>query len=173
MYPTCQAEYCRLAAKKLPLSCDVINIISYNARSINKKAAGITEFLNNHNCDVCLICESWVGDDFTSIVAEFSDYGYEVLQKGRKNKRSGGLCALYKNNLGMKKSDIKINPKTFEVMEVTIKGISSILRISTIYRTGKMSSSEFEDFMIELEDYLGACPKTREKHNLWRHEYSC
>ena len=142
-------------AKKLSLSYDVINIISYNARSVNKKVAGITEFLIAHRCDIYFICELWIDDDFTSIVSEFKDYGYEVLQEGRKHKRGGGLLALYKDDLTVDKSDIKTKFKTFEVLEVTVKGASSILRISTIYRTGIMSISDFQEFITELDDYLG------------------
>ena len=137
------------------MSHDYINIISYNARSVNKKAAGISEFLKEHNCDICLICESWVDDDYTSIVAEFKDYGFEVLQQGRKNKRGGGICALHKSNLDVKKCEIKLKLKTFEVLEITIKGASSILRVSTIYRTGTMSSADFEEFLSEVDDNLG------------------
>ena len=136
-------------------SDNFLNVMCYNSRSVNKKAAGISEFLIAQKCDVCLICESWIDDSFTSIIAEFNDYGYEVIQKGRKNKRGGGVFALHKNNIVVNKSDVKLSLKTFEVMEITIKGASSVLRISTIYRTGRMSTSVFEDFINELEDYLG------------------
>lgn len=146
------------------MSDDCINIISYNARSVNKKTAGITEFLNSHNCDICFICESWIDNDFTSIISEFNDFGYEVLLKGRKNKRGGGLCVLYKNDLDVKKCVIKMKLKTFEVMEVTIKGVSSILRVSTIYRTGIMSSDDFDDFLSELDGYLDSLVQKQGKN---------
>ena len=134
---------------------EFINIISYNAHSVNKKVAGISEFLNGRSCDVCFICESWMHDSYTSIVSEFNDYGFRVLNKTRKNKRGGGLCALYKSNLNVKMSDLKLKLKTFEVMETTIKSNSTLLRVSNIYRTGYMTNSDFSAFYDEMDDYLG------------------
>ena len=122
---------------------------------MNKKAAGIAEFLNDHSCDVCFICECWVDDSHTSIISEFNDYGLCVLKQMRKGKRGGGLCTLYRTNLDVKLCDVKLKLKTFEVMETTIKSSSSLIRVSNIYRTGKMTNSGFEDFTNELDDYLG------------------
>ena len=139
-----------MVTKKL-INSDFLKIMSYNARSVNKKVAGICEFLNDQHCDICFVCESWVDDSYTSIISEFEDYGFIALTEVRKGKRGGGLFTLYKTYLDVKKCNIKLKFKTFEVMETTIKSNSSLVRVSNVYRTGTMTNNDFTEFISELD----------------------
>ena len=76
-----------------------------------------------------------------------------VILQPRKGKRGGGVCALHKSYLDVKKSNVK-SYSSFEVLEVIIKGKDGILRVSTFYRTGKMSTLGRGIFISELDDYL-------------------
>ena len=127
--------------------------MTFNSRSLCNKTVGVTEFLNEHNCDVCLITEAWLKVKDTSTVAELKELGYNVTFQPRKGRRGGGVCVLFKKHIALKKCNIK-QYKTFEVLENTIKSQNDLLRISTLYRTGKMSTEGRKLFTNDLDDYL-------------------
>ena len=134
----------------------------FNARSLRNKTVGVTEFITENNCDACFITEAWLKLKDTSIVQEI-DMGYSIKFTPRKVKRGGGVCVLYKDVINIKKCNVTLY-ESFEVLEVTRNGKSDIIRVSTIYRTGKMSTEGRNNFINELDDYLQSlCLKKGEK----------
>ena len=127
--------------------------MTFNSRSLRNKTIGVTEFLTEHMCDTCCVTEAWLKMKDTSIIAEIKDLGYKVLFQPRKGKRGGGVCTLYKDDLDVKKCNVK-SYKSFELLEVIIKGENELLWVSTFYRTGKMSTKDRGVFIDELDDYL-------------------
>ena len=123
----------------------------YNAQSICNKTNGVIEFLHEKNCDVCCINESWLVETDKAKVAEIKDLGYNIKVQPRRG-RGGGICILYKPYIDIKKCNIK-KYSTFESLEVTVKGNGELLRISTIYRTGKMNLEMRELFFLQINEY--------------------
>ena len=127
--------------------------MTFNARSLRNKTIGVTEFLTEYNCDACFVTESWLKVTDTSIVEEIKDMGYALKFQPRKGKGGGGICTVYKPYLDITKCNVR-SYKSFEIMEVIIKGKSDIIRVSTFYRTGKMSKQDRSIFSGEFDDYL-------------------
>ena len=126
----------------------------FNARSLCNKTVGVTEFLKENKCDICFVTEAWIKMKDESVIAELLDLGYEIKFQPRKgSRRGGGVCVLYKPDLNVNKCNIK-SYKSFEVLQVTIKSLHSFIRVSTFYRTGKLSSNKRAVFINELDNYL-------------------
>ena len=126
----------------------------FNSRSLVKKVVGVIEFLQSNNCDICLITEAWIKATDTTTLSKINCLGYKVMLNPRKGRRGGGICALYKGNLEIKKCKHDTSYKSFELLEVVIQSRHSLLRISTFYRTGHMSVQDRADFVKELDDYF-------------------
>ena len=62
------------------------------------------------------------------------------------------VCVLHKSNIEVRKCNIK-KYTTFECLEITAKGKNEMLRISTIYRTGKMTAETRVMFLSEINEY--------------------
>lgn len=126
----------------------------FNARSLRNKTFGVCEFLRENNCDACFITEAWIKVKDESIIAEIVDMGYEIKFKPRKgSKRGGGVCILFKPGLNISKCSTQ-SYKSFEVLQTTIKSSSSLIRMSTFYRTGYLGPTERTIFTDELDSYL-------------------
>ena len=129
--------------------------MTFNARSLCNKTVGVTEFLTGRKCDICFISEAWLKLKDTSVIAEIKQLGYNVKFQPRKgSRRGGGVCVLFKEHINVQKCNIK-SYKTFEILEVIINGNNDLLRVSTFYRTGKMTAQGRIMFTNDLDDYLG------------------
>ena len=141
--------------KHKPINCAALKIMVFNARSLGNKTFGICEFLKAEHCDVCFITEAWIKLKDESTIAEIKDMGYNIkLQPRKGSKRGGGICVIFKPELNVEKCCIQSKYKSFEVLHTTIKSSTNLLRVSTFYRTGKMSVAERERFANELDSYL-------------------
>ena len=80
-----------------------MKVMTFNSRSLVKKVVGVTEFLKSNNCDVCFITEAWIKATDTSTLSKIKHLGYKVMLNPRKGRRGGGICALYKGTLEIKK----------------------------------------------------------------------
>ena len=114
--------------------------MTFNSRSLRNKYIGVTEFLNSNNCDICFITESWLKISDKGILAEVKDMGYNILFKSRKGRSGGGVCVLFKEYLDAQKCKLDTTYKTFELLEIVVKSQFGLFRVSTFYRTGKMST---------------------------------
>ena len=126
----------------------------FNARSLRNKTFGVCEFLKDKGCDVCFITEAWLKLKDESIIAEIHDLGFDIKFQPRKgSRRGGGVCVLFKHGIGIEKCSIK-SYKSFEVIQTTIKSSLSLLRVSTFYRTGRISPLVRINFSTDLDNYL-------------------
>ena len=128
--------------------------MTFNARSLRNKTFGVIEFLKEHNCDVCFVTEAWLKVKDTAVVSEITDMGYEIILQPRKgSRRGGGVSAVHKKSIDIKKCKV-CSYKSFELLEVTIKSKTELLRVATIYRTGTLSTRGRSTFTDEFDDYL-------------------
>ena len=139
----------------------------FNARSIRNKTFGTCEFLIDKNCDLCFVTEAWLKLKDESIMAEIKDMGYDIkFQPRRGSKKGGGVAVLYKPDLNLDKCAIK-SFKTFEVLQITLKGFdNSLIRVSTIYRTGHLTNGKRTAFINELDQYLESIVGLKGEHIL-------
>ena len=127
----------------------------FNSRSMGNKTFGICEFLKEQRCDVCFITEAWIKLKDESTMAKIRDMGYSIkLQPRKGSKRGGGCCVVFKPDICIDKCSIQSTYRSFEVLQTTIKSSNNLFRVSTFYRTGKMSVAEREKFANELDLYL-------------------
>ena len=86
----------------------------------------------------------------TAKVAEIKDLGYNIKMQPRRG-RGGGVCVLHRPNIDVRKCNIK-KYSTFECLEVTVKGNNKLLRITTIYPTGKLTETR-NLFLSQINEY--------------------
>ena len=79
-----------------------LKIATYNCRSINNKTVEVVEYLDDLDCDMCLLQESWLKQNDDSKLAEIEELGYKILSAPRNNRSGGGLAVLYKAFLNVK-----------------------------------------------------------------------
>ena len=108
----------------------------FNARSLGNKEVGVIEFLKDKKCDVCYITEAWLKVKDKSTVAKIQDFGYDN-----------------KFQINISKGNIK-SYKSLEVMQTTIKSCQNLIRVSTFYRTGRLTTKKRASFINDLDHYL-------------------
>ena len=125
-----------------------------NARSVRNKVIQISEFLSEKNISGCGLTETWLTTNDEAIVQEFKNHGYSILHNPRKGKKGGGVGFMYKSEMIVTKSSRLIEFKTFEHIEVTLKGANTTFLFSTIYRTGNLNASAQDEFFEELQAHV-------------------
>ena len=71
-----------------------INIMNWNARSLNNKKIEFVEFMTEKNIDVACITET-----FLEPCKNFGISGFSVLRKDRTHEKGGGVALIIKNQL--------------------------------------------------------------------------
>ena len=121
-------------------------------------------YLEENSVDIAVLQETWLNKGDKNILAEISEYGYNVYKSSRQSKANGGGVAI----LG--KSSINISPielgryKTFESISCNVKLKDAIIKLSNIYRlpysqqhryTASMFNDEFEQYLDKYLDLPG------------------
>ena len=131
-----------------------LNCMLVNARSLTRST--IDNLLNilfvDEKIDVCCITETWLKPGDQALLADIKLRGYEIVSSPRSgNKRGGGIAFLCKNYYKFKQ--IKTNKYfLFELLEVVFSCKSTLIRFSTIYRTGNLNIQQRSDFLNELNN---------------------
>ena len=99
-----------------------------NARSINNKIEEITDTIISNNLDLLAITETWVTESSTNHAIVQILHGlqnFSFTSQARSNKRGGGICLFYKDNL---KVSNNVNPaySTFELLELLLNQILTV-----------------------------------------------
>ena len=113
-----------------------IRLATFNVRSIINKTTQVLEHLNDEDCDICLVQETFLKEAEKAKLQQIRDYGWNILSNPRKHRSGGGIAVLYRKELILKSNDKVLKPKTFQVMEVILKTTSCLIRLVNIYRPG-------------------------------------
>mgnify|MGYP003391409124 FL=1 len=70
---------------------NILNVVSWNARGVRYKKDELFHFLEHHNIDVCLLCETWLNNN-TSI----KNQNFYCYRSDRQQGRGGGVAILIK-----------------------------------------------------------------------------
>ena len=93
--------------------------------------------------------------------------GYDVILQPRKGSiRGGGVSAVHRKSIDIQKCKV-CSYKSFELLEVTIKSKTELLRVATIYRTGTLSTGGRSIFTDEFDDYLQLLSQKKGEKFLW------
>ena len=120
------------------------------------KTGGVITHLEEKECDVCLIQETYLKVTDTAKIQEIKDNGWNIFSSPRNERSGGGIGVLYRDGVMVKLAPVKYKFKTFQVQEVLIGGEDDLLRLCNIYRppyTGKARYTE-ANFLDEINDYF-------------------
>lgn len=115
------------------------------------------EHLNDKDCDICLVQETFLKGADTAKLQEIEDYGWNILSNPRKFRSGGGIAILYKRHLKLKSNEKVAKPKSFQVMEALLTTRTGLIRLVNIYRPPYTKKARFTEstFLEEFKDYLG------------------
>ena len=135
-----------------------MKIGTFNARSLVNKTVGVMEHLQEVDCDICFIQETFLRDGDNAKLTEIKDYGWSILSDPRKHRSGGGIAMLYKNGITLKGNNKVTKYKSFQVMEALLMTDTEMVRLVNIYQPGYSKKARFTKcvFLEEFEDYLKA-----------------
>lgn len=114
------------------------------------------EHLQDAECDICFIQETFLRDGDKAKLAEIKEYGWNIISNPRKHRGGGGIAMLYRNTLELKCNTKVTKYKSFQVMELPFNTDHDIVRLVNLYRPPYTKKARYTecDFLSEFEDYL-------------------
>ena len=141
-------------------------MVSLNCRSIKNKIQSVLSYIEDNNTTIALFQETWLSDSDKSIFTQIKEYGFDIIKKGREDRRGGGVAILSNPNLSMKQFSLAPTFNTFEYVCGTFMLDSKIMIIVNLYRppynarnhpyTLQMFLEELENFISALSEYKGS-----------------
>ena len=120
------------------------------------KTAGVLTHLEDKECDVCLVQETYLKDTDTAKIQEIRDNGWNIFSSPRAVRSGGGIGVLFRDGVQVKLSPLRTKFRSFQVQEVLIGGSGDLVRLCNVYRlpyTGKARFTE-ASFLEEFSEYL-------------------
>ena len=120
------------------------------------KTVGVMEHLQDQECDICFVQETFLKDADKAKLQEIRDYGWNVVSDPRKHRSGGGIAFLYRKDLQLKNNDRVPKYKSFQVMEAILSSKSGLIRLINIYRPPYTKKARYTEsvFLEEFEEYL-------------------
>ena len=110
-------------------------------------------YLDSNDIDFAAITETWLTDDNNHVTSIIKDYGYEIMNVNRTNRKGGGVAILYKN-VKVTRAKKLMNVDSFEYIFCTVKlSNHSDINVICVYRPGSPQTGVSE-FCEELESVL-------------------
>ena len=115
------------------------------------------EHLEDQDCDICLVQETYLKAADTAKLQEIKDYGWRVLSNPRRHRSGGGIGILFRNHINLRSNDKVTKYKSFQVMETCFCTESTQVRLVNVYRPPYTKKAKFTEsmFLEEFQDYLG------------------
>ena len=106
-----------------------------NARSIRDKALLVRDYIDEHELDVVAVTETWLGDDYPSVVSELcrDDFCFAHQSRGDA-RRGGGVGVLFRKTLKLvSRADIETHAS--ETCRVILRHtrFACTLRVIVVY----------------------------------------
>ena len=120
------------------------------------KTAGVLTHLEDKECDVCLVQETYLKSTDTAKIQEIRENGWNIFSSPRAARSGGGIGVLFRDGVVVKLSPIRAKFQSFQVQEVLIGGSGDLVRLCNVYRppyTGKARFTE-ASFLEEFSEYL-------------------
>lgn len=115
------------------------------------------EHLQDQECDICFVQETFLKDCDTAKLQEIRDYGWNILSNPRKHRSGGGIALLYTNDIKLTSNTKLTKYKSYQVMEAVLNSKSGLIRLINIYRPPYSKKARYTEsmFLEEFENYLG------------------
>ena len=119
------------------------------------------EFLNEIDCNICLIQESWLTPKNSDKLNLIEDYDYNIISTPRVSRKGGGLAIVYKNEMQIKLCKKTLKFPSYESAEYILKCQNSYIRFVNIYRPpySKLHAFTVKDFLQDFENHLSQLQK--------------
>ena len=108
--------------------------------------------------DIAFIQETWLKSSDGAILSKIKQHGFSLctFRKPRKSDLGGGVAAIYKSLLKVRKVPRKTNYKSFENLECLIDTDNGLLRFINIYRPDYSAKHRFttSSFINEFSEYI-------------------
>ena len=120
------------------------------------KTAGVIDHLEDNQCDICLVQETYLKNSDTAKVQEIREYGWDIYSSPRAERSGGGIAILYRNGVKLRLSPAGKTFRSFQVQEVLIGTGEGMVRLCNIYRPPYTGKARFTAaaFLEEFVDYL-------------------
>ena len=130
----------------------------YNPWSLRNKVAGVLDLMEDYNCDIGCIQETFLRKSDGVIFSEIKERGYKIhsFRKSHYESHGGGVAILYKQLLQVSKVTSKKKYSSFEHVECLVKTQKDNIRIVNLYRTPSTTKyyQPMSVFKEEFADYL-------------------
>ena len=115
------------------------------------------EHLQDQECDICFVQETFLKEADTAKLQEIRDYGWNILSNARKHRSGGGIAFLYRKDITLKINTKVTKYKSYQVMEAVLNTKSGLIRLVNVYRPPYTKKARFTEsmFLEEFEEYLG------------------
>ena len=90
------------------------------------KTVGVLEHLQEVDCDICFIQETFFRDGNTAKIMEIKELGWNILSDPRKHRGGGGIAMLFRDVLQLKCNSKVTKYKSFQVMESLLQSQQDI-----------------------------------------------
>ena len=120
------------------------------------KTAGVLTHLEEKQCDVCLVQETYLKNTDTAKIQEIRVNGWNIYSSARAARTGGGIGVLFRDGVRVKLSPLRRGYQSFQVQEVLVGGSGDLVRLCNVYRppyTGKARFTE-ASFLEEFSEYL-------------------
>lgn len=154
------------------LSSSDLNILYWNARSINAHKEELEVILKGVDIFVCV--ESWLKPDI-----KFNIRGFNVFRKDRENMRGGGILFLVRKKYAYKEITIpNAIHDTVELSGININNISPPLNIFTCYRTPghNLNQNQWDEIISSVQSLPKDCILVGDfnaHHTIWNCDHNC
>ena len=134
----------------------VWRIGTLNVHSLMNKTSGVLDHLEDNQCDICLVQETYLKNSDTAKVQEIRECGWDIYSSPRAERSGGGIGVLYRNGVRVRLSPTRKTFKSFQVQEVLIGTGEGMVRLCNIYRPPYTGKARFTaaSFLEEFVDYL-------------------
>ena len=124
--------------------------------SIMNKTGEVLSHLEDENCDVCLVQETYLKATDSAKIQEIRDNGWNIFSSPRGERGGGGIGILFRDGVSVKMCPISRGYKSFQIQEVLISDRDEPKRLCNIYRPPYTGKARFTEavFLLEFEDYL-------------------
>ena len=120
------------------------------------KTAGVLTHLEDKECDVCLVQETYLKNTDTAKMQEIRDNGWNIFSAPRPIRSGGGIGVLFRDGVRVRLSPLLTKFQSFQVQEVLIGGRGDLVRLCNVYRPPYTGKARFTEamFLEEFSDYL-------------------
>lgn len=131
-----------------------------NCRSVCNKAITVKDYITDHNLDLILLTETWLGyERDRQVCGDLLPSGYEIKHISRKKRRGGGVALVYRSTISLTDMADETT-SSFEGLSVCMTSESSPVRILVLYRlipsrVNTVSASSFQhDFQNIIDRFM-------------------